>query len=118
MKPSRHDAIGARPGKFSATAAISSRLARLSKLILQGGLVCLTLIAVQEVTGQQPPPIDRIKLPPGFEIGVFSANVPGARSLALGKSGVVFVGTQRDAVYAVRYRGDRAERVLKIASGL
>ena len=99
MKPRRHDEAGAR------------------KLTLLA-FACLALAAVQEVTAEQKLPIDTIKLPPGFEIRVFAADVPGARSLTLGKSDVVFVGTQRDTVYAVRYRGDRAERTVRIASGL
>jgi len=63
-------------------------------------------------------PIDRIKLPPGFEISVFADNVPNARSLALGKGQVVFVGTRGGNVYAVRYNDNKATQVVTIASGL
>ncbi len=43
-----------------------------------------------------------IKLPPGFKIEVYAANVPGARSMALGPKGVLFVGTRgQGKVYAV-----------------
>jgi len=62
-------------------------------------------------------PIERIKLPPGFEIGVF-ATVPGARSLALGPDQLVFVGTRGDKVYAARYAGARATQIVTLASGL
>jgi glucose/arabinose dehydrogenase len=63
--------------------------------------------------------VDRIRLPPGFEISVFAADVPNARSLAHGKGPVVFVGTRSGGtVYAVRYSGIRATQVLTIASGL
>jgi len=41
----------------------------------------------------KPLPLDKIKMPPGFKISVF-AKVPGARSLAVTPSGVVFVGTR------------------------
>ncbi|MDF0593560.1 PQQ-dependent sugar dehydrogenase [Methanotrichaceae archaeon M04Ac] len=48
-------------------------------------------------------PIDLIELPPGFEIEVYAADVPGARSLALGAEGTVFVGTRSQGrVYAIR----------------
>jgi glucose/arabinose dehydrogenase len=59
-------------------------------------------------------PLDRIVLPPGFHIEVYAAPLKNARSLALGPSGVVFVGT-RDVgkVYAI----DKG-RVVTIASGL
>jgi glucose/arabinose dehydrogenase len=64
-------------------------------------------------------PLERVKLPPGFEISVFADKVPGARSLALGKDGVLFVGTLAEGrVYAVRYRGSRATQVITVASGL
>ena len=63
-------------------------------------------------------PVDRIRVPPGFEVSVFAADVPSARSLAHGKGPVVFVGTRGGAVYAVRYGGGRATQVLTIASGL
>jgi glucose/arabinose dehydrogenase len=63
-------------------------------------------------------PLERIKLPPGFEISVFASEVPEARSLALGASGVLFVGTRASSVYAVRYEGAKATRVTTVASGL
>ena len=68
-------------------------------------------------------PVNSIKLPPGFQISVFADAVSGARSLAIGRGNVVFVGTQRAGrVYAVRYENERerakATRVVTIASGL
>lgn len=38
--------------------------------------------------------LHKIKLPDGFKISVYAKNVPGARSLALGSQGTVFVGTR------------------------
>ncbi|HKK13073.1 MAG TPA: PQQ-dependent sugar dehydrogenase [Gammaproteobacteria bacterium] len=67
------------------------------------------------------PALDLIRLPPGFRITVFSDRVPGARSLALGSGGTVFVGTRGEGrVYALRDRnGDgRADRVFTVARGL
>jgi len=67
---------------------------------------------------QEPLPLGRIHLPPGFEIGVY-ARLPGPRSLALGDKGTVFVGTQREgSVYAVVAGGDGPSEVLTIAKGL
>ncbi|MDT8377057.1 MAG: PQQ-dependent sugar dehydrogenase [Mariprofundaceae bacterium] len=65
--------------------------------------------------------LERIKLPPGFEITYFSDAVPNARSLALGDSGTVFVGNRSgDRVYAlVDSDGDgEAETRFVIADGL
>jgi len=62
-----------------------------------------------------------IKLPPGFGISVYAAKVPGARSMALGTKGTLFVGTRDEGkVYAVidRNGDDKADEVITIASGL
>ncbi len=66
-------------------------------------------------------PLGSIKLPPGFAISLFAKGVAGARSLALGEKGTVFVGTRAEGkVYALvpAPDGSRAEKVLTIASGL
>lgn len=66
-------------------------------------------------------PLDRMKLPPGFEISVYAANVPNARSLALSPKGILFVGTRTAGnVYAVidRDQDHRADEVITIARGL
>src|SRR3954467_1641759 len=64
--------------------------------------------------------LDRIKLPPGFSISVFSDKVRGARSLTLSPRGIVYVGTMGSSVYAVvdRNHDGVAEEVHTIASGL
>jgi len=62
--------------------------------------------------------VERLKVPPGFSIDVWTDAVPGARSLTLGGDGVVFVATRSAGkVYAVLERGGRRE-VRTIASGL
>jgi glucose/arabinose dehydrogenase len=69
---------------------------------------------------QTPKPAE-IKLPPGFEIAIYADNVPGARSLALGNKGTVFVGTRDEGrVYALvgRNGSNRADEVITIARGL
>jgi hypothetical protein len=46
--------------------------------------------------------LHEIKLPPGFKIDIYAENVEGARSMALGKQGTLFVGTRKAGkVYAV-----------------
>ncbi len=64
--------------------------------------------------------LDRIEMPPGFRISLY-ARVPGARSMALGPGGIVFVGTRREGVvYAVLdHDGDHgADEVVTVAKGL
>ncbi len=65
--------------------------------------------------------LSTIQLPPGFSISIYADQVPGARSMAISPSGVLYVGTrQTGKVYAVIDQdGDmRAERVFTIAQGL
>ena len=48
-------------------------------------------------------PLDTIQLPLGFEISLYAYDLPGARSLALGAEGTLFIGTRDYGnVYAVR----------------
>ena len=89
----------------------------LPHIALRLGPACLAL-AIAPAAMPQRLPIERIKLPPGFEISVFADNVPDARSLAAGKDKVLFVGTRTSNVFAVRYRDAKAVRVITLASGL
>ena len=63
-------------------------------------------------------PLDRIQLPPGFEITVY-AELPQPRSLALGDRGTVFVGTNAQGnVYAVVAHETGKPEVIALARGL
>ena len=88
-----------------------------STALLRAGLACALLLG--QATCAQRLPLERIKLPPGFEISVFADNVPNARSLAVGKNDVLFVGSNTaESVYAVRYRGAKATKVSVLADKL
>ncbi|HEY6530630.1 MAG TPA: sorbosone dehydrogenase family protein [Cellvibrionaceae bacterium] len=64
-------------------------------------------------------PIEKIKLPPGFEISVFAENVENARSLTLGDSQTLFVGTRKKGnVYAIKHDGIKAQKIITLATGL
>jgi glucose/arabinose dehydrogenase len=87
-------------------------------LLLVPTLACSAPEATQRTGGL---PLDRIKLPPGFSIGVFSDRVPDARSMARSPKGILYVGTRGEGkVYAVvdRDKDGRADEVHTIASGL
>ena len=87
------------------------RIARLLLTVLAAG-------ALSQTACSQDLPLQRIKLPPGFQIEVY-APVPGPRSLALGDNGTVFVGTQREgSVFALVPRVGAPPEVLTIAKGL
>jgi hypothetical protein len=47
--------------------------------------------------------LERVKLPDGFKIELYAV-VPDARHMAVGASGVVFVGTRKTRVWAVTDR--------------
>jgi glucose/arabinose dehydrogenase len=67
------------------------------------------------------PPVEQLRVPQGFQVAVYAHPVPGARSLALGAGGTVFVGTRTlGVVYALRDadRDGRAESIRHFASGL
>ena len=53
-------------------------------------------------------PLDKIRLPPGFQIAVFASNIPNARGLAWGDKGTLFVGS----------RGAGCEHMVKIREDL
>lgn len=64
--------------------------------------------------------LERIKLPPGFKIGLYAV-VPDARHMAIGPQGIVtFVGTRKDKVWSVTDRNkDRvADEVKDFAPSL
>ena len=66
-------------------------------------------------------PLKDIKLPPGFEIGIYAGNLPNARSLALSPKGTLFVGTLREGkVYGVLNQPGEsdAKKTFTIAQGL
>ena len=92
----------------------ANQASRRSPLALSAGLLALAWAAG---CSAQELPLDRIKLPPGFEISLY-AKVPEARSLALGEQGTVFVGTRRSAVYAIVARQNAKPEVVEVADGL
>ena len=75
-------------------------------------IVCVQSCAADDDT------LAHISLPPGFSIEVF-ADVPNARSLAIGDAGTIFVSNRRGkSVYAIAADADGGREVLEIVSGL
>ena len=67
------------------------------------------------------PQLETIELPPGFSIHIYAEGLVGARSLAMGSNGTLFVGTQwQGSVYAaIDSDGDYfAETVLPVSTDL
>lgn len=72
-------------------------------------------------------PIDRLNLPEGFKIEVYADSIDGARSMAMGENGTLFVGTRNDkTVYAIQdrdkdYRADNTmilDSTLEVPNGI
>lgn len=73
------------------------------------------LVAVLAGCAGAGPRPDSIQVPAGFEVSIYSDNVPQARGLALGERGTLFVGSKTKHVYAVPPGGGKAQVV---AAGL
>ena len=81
-------------------------------------MLCALLTASNAACAQALP-LEKIRLPAGFEIGMFADNVPNARAMVLGDSGTLFVGSMHAGkVYAIKFRDNRAVETVTIASGL
>lgn len=84
-------------------------------------LLMIFLVFFTTGCGKAQSNVSKIHLPPGFRIEMYAGGIEGARSLALGENGVVFVGS-RDAgrVYAlVDEKGDgSAVSVVTVAANL
>jgi glucose/arabinose dehydrogenase len=105
---------GIQPGtdRSSTPAKEGSMFSRIAPLLL------LAAAYLPSVASAQPLPLDRIRLPPGFTIELV-ARVPGAREMAFGAHGTLFVGSVNGDVNAVALDGQGTQAsVRKIASGL
>ena len=74
------------------------------------------------VAAHAAPPIQKLRLPPGFRVELVTDAVPNARQMTLGRhdatQGIVYVGSSRDRVYAVQYGTGPRATVHTVASGL
>ena len=84
-------------------------------------LAAIGLVTTPTLKAVEDPPLDQIKLRPGFKIEVYAANVEGARQMALTPGGTLFVGSRRQGnVYAIvdQNKDQKADEVIVIAKGL
>ncbi len=88
--------------------------------ILLSGLLLFSPIGCSSADMLKGLHFDKIKMPSGFKISLY-AHAPGARSLALGPDGVIFVGTREQGiVYAVvdKNNDNKADKVIELLKGL
>jgi glucose/arabinose dehydrogenase len=89
--------------------------------LLAGAAPAVSAAPAPAAAGVTRLPLDRIRLPAGFKIAVYSDAVPGARSIARSPAGIVYLGTREQGkVYALvdRNKDGLADQVYTIASGL
>ncbi len=83
-------------------------------------LVSVLFVLAYVFVSNAQSPVENITLPPGFSLSVYAEDVPGARALALGTRGTVFIGSQDGTVYAIvdRDQDNTADRRYILARGL
>jgi glucose/arabinose dehydrogenase len=99
----------------------------LSRVLFGVALVVLVVLHQTTPAGQggqaapPPVPLDKLKLPSGFKIGIFAEGVRSARGMALGAKGTVFVGSMRagQVTALIDRNGDGvADEAKVVATGL
>ncbi len=80
--------------------------------------ICVFYFCATKVHAELP--LTKIVMPTGFKISLYADRVYGARSMALGDNGVVFVGTLNDVVYAVVdvNKDGKADEVIELVKKL
>ncbi len=73
---------------------------------------------VSSIVCAQNLPLQLLHLPPHYQISLFASGINGARQLAVGSKGTIFVGTRGDKVFAIQNTPRQPQRVITIASGL
>lgn len=111
--------------KANLMASISLNLKMTSFGILMLSIIACGTPSESEIVEYYEPssviPIDQLLLPSGFSISVFADSVIGARSMAMGDDGTLFVGTRRNkTLYAIQdLDGDfRADHITVLDSTL
>ena len=108
------------------------------KTLVFTSLLCLSLSCKKKQTNETKQlvqydepiselPLERLHLPEGFKIEVYADKIDGARSMAMGTNGTLFVGTRNDkTVYAIQdldkdYRADHIkvlDSTLEVPNGI
>ena len=94
---------------------VYKRMAGLALSVAMGWLSGVANADVAEVQAN----LSRLKVPAGFKVDIY-AEVPGARQMALGTNGTVYVGTRGNKVYAVvdKNKDFKADQVITILDDL
>jgi glucose/arabinose dehydrogenase len=78
---------------------------RLSPRLVPAAVCYLSFLGVAGASPATDKVLENVRLPAGFRMEVYADDVPGARSMALGQNGTLFLGTRTQGkVYAVTAR--------------
>lgn len=70
--------------------------------LVEGVRMTLLIAVISSCSFMPGAQLERMTLPTGFSISVYEENVPGARTLAFGEKGTLFVGTDKEGkVYGI-----------------
>jgi glucose/arabinose dehydrogenase len=89
-------------------------------MLMSRAIVTIAALFIATAAVAQPKtlPLDKIVLPPGFAIELV-ASAEGARAMALGAKGTLFVGSNRPGkVYAIRLGSGMVSEIFTVASDL
>lgn len=92
-----------------------------SLLLLTTASLVLFSCTSNKVSEPAQLPLEKLKLPDGFNIDIYASGVTNARAMALGDDGTLYVGTRREGkVYAVRDTNSdyRADQIMVVDEGL
>lgn len=65
-------------------------------------LLCFSIGSSWAASPEHAAVLQQLRLPPGFSIDIFAAEIPNARQMAVGDNGIVYVGSRQGNVYAVQ----------------
>ncbi len=101
-------------------APTSRRFTAAPRRLRAAGAACLAacLVLATSLAEAAPPPVERLKLPPGFHAEVFAADVANAREMAWSPRGILYVGSTEGSVHALTVRDGRVVARHVVASGL
>lgn len=92
---------------------------KLNVIKILGSLILVSNLTVMADEADVTSNLSKLHMPKGFKVEVY-ANVPGARQMALGTNGNVYVGTRGNKVYAVvdKNKDHKADQVITILDDL
>ncbi len=105
--------------RCGADASSAAPVRKAPRILRDSGAAIAAALLFGASSAHAAPPIERIKLPPGFHLEVLSDDVPAAREMTLSPyKGILYVGSMEGRVYALELRDGKLVKRHVVASGL